>query len=193
MLRKQGRRSFTVEVKAGTSGGRTSIPAKPPRVSSKVARAATSAGSAATLFAEEVFRSPEDARFPEGAGSPDGTKAEPSRRVLPSLIVWEPPASEAEPEPVREEPLPRVRRVLPAQGPEEAPRRRGRPRKVVPALVMPDEVPQEPSAEPARPPVPERMAAVAPVSVPVTRGARIGALGLSRAERWKRRLPRACW
>lgn len=187
MLRKQGRRSFTVEVKAGTSGGRTSIPAKPPRVPSKVARAATSAGTAATLFAEEVFRSPEDAKVPEG------TKIEPSRRVLPSLIVWEPPASDEEPEPVREEPLPRVRRVLPTPGPEEAPRRRGRPRKVVAALVMPDEGPQEPSTEPEPPPIPERMAAVAPVSVPVTRGARIGALGLSRAERWKRRLPRACW
>lgn len=178
-LRKQGRQSFTVEVKTGPMGSRTSIPAKPSRVPRKGMRAVDPASPIAAVFAQEVFR-------PLESG-----KAETSRRILPSLIAWEPAAPEAEPELVREPPLPRVRRVLPAPVAEEAPRRRGRPRKVAtPVLTDPDIARAAPTESTNHSPS-APVAAVA--EMPVRRSPRIEAAGLSRADRWKRRLPRACW
>ncbi|MCJ2035779.1 DNA-binding protein [Methylobacterium sp. J-068] len=167
MLRRQARRSFTVEVKQGAPSGRSVIPAKQPRVPRGPKRVPEPPAEMSALFAPSPV-------------SADTAKAEAPRRILPNLIAWEPPEPEAEPAMVREPPLPRVRRVVPAPLAEAAPRRRGRPRKVVP----------EAEAAPSAPPEVAPSAPQRPVFASV---ARAGAPGLPRAERWKRRLHRACW
>ena len=191
MLRNRVRRPFTVEAKSTGQNRFVSIPSKVPSASSK------RAGQPAAAMPWPPFE-------PAEAGAASGAEvAAEQRRVLPNLLVPVPP--EPEPEPVFEaEVLPRVRRV-PAPVPAgEAPRRRGRPRKV----------PMAPVAEPAltEPPVAERPDAKRPVAAPALaarprvepeptappavvrrRMDREGSERLGRAERWKRRLPRACW
>lgn len=173
MLRKQTRRSFTVETKGGAHQGRAIITAKAPRVPRKTAQSAPVAPLVAFPWEPPTTAQTEIARG-----------AEP-RRILPSLITWEP--SEPEPAPAlpTEPPLPRVRRVAPTES-LEAPRRRGRPQKVVPEPMDVVPVVLE-AAPPALLPVP-----ASPPQRPV-RGDRSDAAGLARGERWKRRLPRACW
>lgn len=189
MLRNRVRRPFTVEAKSTGQNRFVSIPSKVPSASSK------RAGQAAAAMPWPPFE-------PAEAGAASGAEvAAEQRRVLPNLLVPTPP--EPEPEPVVEaEVLPRVRRV-PAPVPAgEAPRRRGRPRKVPiaaePALTelpvakrqvaelalaaRPLVEPRAPEPEPAAPPAVVRR-----------RMDREGSERLGRAERWKRRLPRACW
>jgi hypothetical protein len=173
MLRKQARRSFTVEVKHSTTSGRSFIPAKPPQVLQRARIDTIPPGTASSLFEPK-------------AASLETPKVEKTRRILPSLIVWEPSSPEPEPSAVREPSLPRVRRAVMPQLTEDAPRRRGRPRKVVPEVATGAQVEQEVV----------RAARNLPSAAALThirRDARPDATGLPRAERWKRRLPRACW
>jgi len=174
MLRKQLRRSFTVEVKKSATSGLTYIPAKPPRFISKArSMTATSNDTVDVLDRETV--------------SSGSLSAQEPRRILPNLVTWEPSSPEPEYELVHEAPLPRVRRVIPAQAIEGASRPRGRPRKT------PEAAPSTPIQQQVEP---SPMIAASPNSsaqVRALRGARPDADSLSRAERWKRRLPRACW
>lgn len=82
MLRKQTRRSFTVETKGGANQGRAIIIAKAPRVPRKGARNASTVLS--SVFLE-----------PGAAALDDMAKDAAPRRILPSLVTWEP----SEPEP----------------------------------------------------------------------------------------------
>jgi hypothetical protein len=183
MLRKPARRSFTVEIKHSTASKQSFIPPKPPRGLS-TAKRPPNPMLASTLASKERVISPVSG--PAGAPEP--------RRILPSLIAWEPSKTELELKVQPEPPLPRVRRVAPAQTVDEVP----------PCSGEPLEAGLEPSTatETARSihsvPTPPRLegfasspSTVTPISNP--RGARLKAAGLSRAERWKRRLPRACW
>jgi hypothetical protein len=174
MLRKQTRRSFTVETKGGANQGRAIITAKAPRVPRKTVKSAPVAPQVAFPW-----------ELPATAPAETARDSEP-RRILPSLITWEP----SEPEPVpalpTEPPLPHVRRVAPSVS-LEAPRRRGRPRKVVPEPM--DVAPSIPEAAPPTP----QLAPASPSQARPMRGDRSEAAGLARGERWKRRLPRACW
>jgi len=174
MLRKQTRRSFTVEIKGGAHQGRAIIATKAPRTPRKTAKSAPVGPQVAFPW-----------ELPTTAPAETAKDAEP-RRILPSLITWEP----SEPEPAlalpSEAPLPRVLRVAPLVG-LEAPRRRGRPRKVVPEPM--DVAPTIPEAAPPTP----QLAPASPSQARHMRGDRSETAGLARGERWKRRLPRACW
>ena len=173
MLRKQTRRSFTVETKRGAHQGRAIITAKAPRIPRKVARSAPNAFSLAL---------PE----PDATAVVETAKGVESRRILPSLVIWEP----SEPEPAAalpsEPPLQPVRRVD-SLAALKAPRPRGRPRKVT--LEALDAAPIILEAEP-RAPVP---VLASPSQARPVRSDRSETAGLPRGERWKRRLPRACW
>ncbi|MCJ2047994.1 DNA-binding protein [Methylobacterium sp. J-078] len=179
-MRKQTRRSFTVEIKHSITSGRSFIPTKQPRVPRK------------GKSTDKALADPSPAETGRDAAPAPGLAecAEP-RRILPSLIVWEPPQPDPEPEVAHEAPLPRVRRVVPSLGADGMPRRRGRPRKVVPEgepVVVAPPVPAPPRIEAL---VPARAVPVALVRP--QRVARPEVAALPRAERWKRRLPRACW
>ncbi|GJD75113.1 hypothetical protein CFIICLFH_3353 [Methylobacterium goesingense] len=179
-MRKQTRRSFTVEIKHSITSGRSFIPTKQPRVPHK------------GKFADKALAPPSLAETERDAAPAPGLaeSAEP-RRILPSLIVWEPPQPEPEPEAPYEAPLPRVRRIVPSLGSDGAPRRRGRPRKVVPEgepIAAAPSVPAPPRLEPLK-----LARTVSAALVRPQRVARPEVAALPRAERWKRRLPRACW
>jgi hypothetical protein len=177
-LRKQTRRSFTVEIKHSITSGRSFIPTKQPRVPRK------------DKSTDKALAVPSPAES-ERDGAPGLAECAEPRRILPSLIVWEPPQPEPEPEMPHEAPLPRVRRVVPSLGPDGAPRRRGRPRKVVPEgepIAVAPSVPAPPRLEPLAPARTVPAALVRP-----QRAAQPEVAALPRAERWKRRLPRACW
>ena len=177
-MRKQTRRSFTVEIKHSITSGRSFIPTKQPRVSRK------------DKSTDKALAVPSPAET-ERDGAPGLAECAEPRRILPSLIVWEPPQPEPEPEMPHEAPLPRVRRVVPSLGPDGAPRRRGRPRKVVPEgepIAAAPSVPAPPRLEPL-----ELTRTVPAALVRPQRVARPEVAALPRAERWKRRLPRACW
>jgi hypothetical protein len=183
MLRKQTRRSFTVEIKYSPPSGRSAIPAKPPQAPRKGKHLASPTPSLASLFEQKAI-----------PASITGDAVEP-RRILPSLIVWEPSAPEPEIVVQPEAPVPRVRRPVPPQEADQAPRRRGRPLKL--------KLEPEPAAETPTPILLERMRAhpespgssqaMSETPARPPRTARIEGSGLPRAERWKRRLPRACW
>lgn len=174
MLRKQTRRSFTVETKHGANQGRTFITAKVPRVPWEAAR------SIPTVLSS-VFEP-----APVAPAPTEAMKGIKPRRILPSLITWEPSELEAAPSLPSEPSLPRVRRVGPSV-PPEAPRRRGRPRKVT--LEAVDAAPVILEAEPLAP----VSVLASPSTVRPVWGDRSKTAGLPRGERWKRRLPRACW
>ena len=184
MLRKQARRSFTVEIKHSTTSGRSFIPIKPPQALGRGKHLASPTSSSASIFEQKASLT-----------SVTGEAAEP-RRILPSLIVWEPSAPEPEFDVQPEAPLPRVRRAGPLQeAAKEAPHRRGKP----PQLKLEPEPAAETAIvihdEPVRP-RPEgsvSSGSLPKTPVPSPRNTRPDAAGLSRAERWKRRLPRACW
>lgn len=183
MLRKQARRSFTVEIKHGTTPGRSFIPTKSPQGRESAKHFAPPSPSWALVFEEKAV-----------SASVTGEAVEP-RRILPSLIAWEPSAPEPESDRQLEPPMPRVRRAVSSQEAPEGPRRRGRPPKL--------KLEPKPMAEAAIPippspmlPLPESL--VSSQGVPLRlarhpRSARSEGTGLPRAERWKRRLPRACW
>lgn len=182
LLRKPARRSFTVEIKHSVTSGRTFIPARPRQALDR-ANPLPGGPSSAAL---SVFE-------PKLSSASGASEASQPRRILPSLIAWEPSQPEPEPQVQPESPLPRVRRAELAQTADEAPRRKGRPPKVRQEPVAATE-----AAIPV-PPMPPRIESPVPsqaVSRPLAhspRSARSDGAGLPRAERWKRRLPRACW
>lgn len=102
------------------------------------------------------------------------------RRILPNIMAPpEPVPAEPEPELAVEPPLPRVRRVKPRAA--AAPRPAAAPRIEVPVAPPPP----LPVAEP-RP-----LLAAAPRLTP--RDERSARASLPAGQRWKARLPRACW
>lgn len=88
-----------------------------------------------------------------------------------------------------EDPLPRVRRAVVPQDAGNALRREDRPETPIPEPE--DAIPAQPESLPTQTLVP-----VQAVSIKAARAnwsARAEEVVLPRAERWKRRLPRACW
>lgn len=177
-MRNRVRRSFTVEAKTSGQARHVSIPSKLPREPGR----RTGKSEAETLWPSL------DAIAP--ASQPPAEAAPEHRRILPSLLVAE--VQEPEPEAaVEPEELPRVRRVSSPIAPtENAPRRRGRPRKVPvqEAVEVTAEVVEQAAPKPAQP-----VAETAPIIVSRRRPDRAGSEKLRLGERWKRRLPKACW
>lgn len=180
LLRKPARRSFTVEIKHSATSGRTFIPARPRQALDRAKPLPGPASAALSVF---------EPKLSSTSGTPKATQP---RRILPSLIAWEPSQPEPEPQAQPEGPLPRVRRALPAQTDDEAPRRRSRlpklrrePKAAVEAAI--------PVLSPPRVESPVRSQAVPRTLAHSPRNARPDGAELPRAERWKRRLPRACW
>jgi len=183
MLRKQARRSFTVEIKHSTTSGRSFIPTRPPQALGKGKYLPNPMPSSASVFEQKAMPT-----------SVAGEAVEP-RRILPSLIVWEPSAPEPEFDVQPEAPLPRVRRAVPLQEAAEAPHRPGRPSK---SKLKPGPAAETSITAPSGPMLLLPESSLSSQVTPVTlvrhpRSARIEGAGLPRAERWKRRLPRACW
>lgn len=178
MMRNHDRRSFTVEVRSGSRHHPdVIIPSRTPSIGRWAVRGRRQLDPWAALSAAK----PEN--VPPGISE--------TRRILPNLMVPEvPPAAE-----------PEVARATPSKAP---PHRRGRPPKlrldVASVTPEPEEMNeakpiQEPSLEPnatAKPPEPHPAAPTAPAAAPRIRG-RKEASNLRPGERWKRRLPRACW
>lgn len=173
MLRNRVRRPFTVEAKSSGQTRHVSIPSKQPRQPQKRTGRTETATLWPALDAGVVVPQPPVEPVQE------------RRRILPSLIVAE--VQELEPEAAIEpEELPRVRRVSrPVETPEGAPRRRGRPRKVIVEQAV--EVVEQVAAE-----LPQA-AAETITTISRRRPARTGSETLRLGERWKRRLPKVCW
>lgn len=177
ILRKSTRRSFTVEIKQSPSSGRTFIPAKPRQGFDGGKRSPDPASALRSVFE------------PRGMPASGASKAKEVRRILPSLIAWEPSTPEPELKVSPEAPLPRVRRVARLRDAD------------VPPLLTDELRTAAPEAEAVSVAQPAPLFAhdlVPAQSMPVTitradRSARAEAAVLPRAERWKRRLPRACW
>lgn len=172
MQRDRVRRPFTVEAKSSGQTRHVSIPSKQSREPQK-----------------RIGRTEATTMWPFDAAvtvtQPVAEPVQEPRRILPSLIVTE--AQEPEPEPtIKPDELPRVRRVSqPIEASEGAPRRRGRPRKVIvqqAAEVVEQVAPEIPEAVTETAPIPSRR-----------RPDRTGSETLRLGERWKRRLPRVCW
>lgn len=172
MQRNRVRRPFTVEAKSSGQTRHVSIPSKQSREPQK----RTGQTEASSLW-------PFDAAV--AAAQPLAEPIREHRRILPSLIVSE--VQEPEPEPtIKPDELPHVRRVSqPIEASEGAPRRRGRPRKVIvqQAAEMAEQVASEP---------PQVVAQTASI-VSRRRPDRTGSETLRLGERWKRRLPQVCW
>lgn len=177
-MRNRVRRTFTVEAKSSGTARYVSIPSKQPREPHKRPRQLEAAALWPSL----------DAAVPAFQALAEA--APEHRRILPSLLIAE--VHEPEPEAaVEPEELPRVRRASSPIAPtESAPRRRGRPRKV-PAREG-AEVAVE-VVEQAAPEPPQPAAETAPIVVSRRRPDRAGSEKLRLGERWKRRLPKACW
>ena len=173
MQRNRIRRTFTVEAKSSGQTRHVSIPSKQPREPHK----RTGRAGATSLWPSL-----------DAAASVPQASAEPikeQRRILPSLIVTE--VYEPEPEPtIKPEELVRVRRVSPpAAAVEGAPRRRGRPGKVIVQQAV--EVVEQAARE-----LPEAVTEIVPI-ISRRRPDRTGSETLRLGERWKRRLPKVCW
>jgi hypothetical protein len=117
------------------------------------------------------------------------SKAKEPRRILPSLIAWEPSKPESDPQVLPEDPLPRVRRAVMPQNADNALSRKDRPETPTPEPE--DAIPAQPEALPTQTLVPVQ--AVSVKAARADRSARAEEVVLPRAERWKRRLHRACW
>ena len=172
MQRNRVRRPFTVEAKSSGQTRHVSIPHKQSREPQK-----------------RIGRIEATTMWPFGAAvtvtQPVAEPIREHRRILPSLIVTE--AQEPEPEPaIKPDELPRVRRVSqPIEASEGAPRRRGRPRKVI--VQQAAEVVEQVALE-----MPEAVTETTTI-ISRRRQDRTGSETLRLGERWKRRLPRVCW
>ncbi|APX85705.1 DNA-binding protein [Methylorubrum extorquens] len=172
MLRNRVQRPFTVEVKSSGQNRRVSIPSKQPREPHKRTGRTEALALWPSLDAAAIVPQPHVEPVQE------------HRRILPSLIVAEVQEPATEPDE-----LPRARRASrPIEAIEGAPRRRGRPRKVIvqEAVQQAVEVVEQVAPEPAQ---------AVPETVPIIRRRpdRTGSETLRLGERWKRRLPKACW
>ena len=177
ILRKSTRRSFTVEIKQSPSSGRTFIPAKPLQGSDRGKRSLDPAPASRLVFE------------PRGMPASGASKASKAQRILPSLIAWEPSTPEPEFKVSPEAPLPRVRRAARLEGADGAPSLTDEPQTFPPEA-------EAVSAVQPEPPFAHDLVPAQPMSMTITRAdrsARAEAAVLPRAERWKRRLPRACW
>lgn len=177
MLRNRVQRPFTVEAKSSGHSRRVSIPSKQPREPHKRKGRTEAAMLWPSLDAAAV------------APQPLAKPVQEHRRILPSLVVAE--VQELEPEAAIEpEELPHVRRASrPVEATEGAPRRRGRPRK----MIVQEAVQQ--AVEVVEQVAPENAQAV-PETAPIIsrrRPERTGSETLRLGERWKRRLPKVCW
>jgi hypothetical protein len=123
------------------------------------------------------------------------------RRILPNIMAPPEPASR-EPEveaPAAEAPLPKVRRVNPRVA-APAPRAKapvtkspvGRP-AIAKAPVAAAPAPRPAPAVAAKPEAEKSDAAMAPLVRMALREGRTGRAALPAGQRWKARLPRACW
>lgn len=169
MLRNRVQRPFTVEAKSSGQSRHVSIPSKQPREPHKRTGRAETATLWPLLDAGVVV-----SQHPV-------EPVQERRRILPSLIVAEAQEPAAEPNE-----LPRVRRASrPIEVSEGAPRRRGRPRKVIvqPAVEVVEQVAAE---------LPQA-AAETVTTISRRRPVRTGSETLRLGERWKRRLPKVCW
>ena len=168
------RRPFIVESRGtGRDGGSTAIP---KRIQSAADGAAKPIGRATTPLFDPwaALTAP-----PEPVAAP--------RRILPNLLVPEDPAPieiAVETAPPEEDRLPRVRRVKPrAVNPVAAKVQK----PVVARIPLPTPVPVM-TAPAKTTPRPE------PTAVPTARPAsRTDRASLPAGQRWKARLPRACW
>ena len=88
-----------------------------------------------------------------------------------------------------EDPLPRVRRAVMPQNADDALRRKDRPETPTPEPE--DAIPAQSEPLPTQTLVPVQ--AVSVKAARADRSVRAEEVVLPRAERWKRRLPRACW
>ena len=184
MTRNRVRRSFTVEVKSRS------------RLASSVHEAPKSSSPPPSVLWAGTDLSRELARLAEApVAIADRAPAQKvvekieARRVLPSLLAAEPITVEPAPAPVREPRLPRVRRVSERT-------------KVQPKLDAVS-APANSAASRSRPLAGKTGDRASPVG-PVLNAAPVAVLRTMKArrkvepapkagERWKRRLPRACW
>lgn len=173
MLRNRVRRPFTVEAKSSGQARHVSIPSKQPRQPQK----RTGRTETATLWPSR------DAGVI--VSQPPVEPVQERRRILPSLIVAEVQELKSETA-IEPEELPHVWRVSrPVETPEDAPRRRGRPRKVIVEQAV--EAVEQVAAE-----LPQA-AAETVTTISRRRPVRTGSETLRLGERWKRRLPKVCW
>ncbi|GLS43716.1 DNA-binding protein [Methylobacterium brachythecii] len=177
MTRYRERRSFTVAAKSSGQSGFVTIPVKAPR---------------APQAARQALAAPTPAAFAELAPAAAPAAEVTPRRVLPSLIAWEAPVPEPEPAFTPEPPLPRVRRATPQGTLEDGPRRRGRPRKHPLPIDTAPAVERKPEPAPIAAPTVSPVAQATPAK-PALRRVQPDGTRLRLGERWKRRLPRACW
>ena len=183
MTRNRVRRSFTVEVKGR---GRSSLNLQEAAKSSSPPPSVLWAG---TGLSQELAQF---AEYPVSTAAPSPTKQSvekvEARRVLPSLLLVEPIAVEPEPAAVREPRLPRVRRA--AERMKVKPKRKASEKPTTSTFSWPP----EPISQFRPPAAPVAAQALAPSTKLRTVKVRSKAEPTLRAgERWKRRLPRACW
>lgn len=165
MARDRARSSFTVEVKRGRVP--LSTESVDPRRSLWRGLDLAAEANRFDVLQRDLEPTAAPARAPEMA-SPAAARG----RILPSLIAPPEPVAET---PAKAEPRPRVARASPVR----RPRSPSPPvEAVVEARPIAKPVPAEPVIRPAE--TPRRR---------VARGDRV----LRAGERWKRRLPRACW
>ena len=184
MTRNRVRRSFTVEVKSRSRFGSnlheaTKSSSPPPSV--------LWAGTDLTQELSRLVEEPVDAALPSPAKQPV-TKVE-ARRVLPSLLVVEPIAVETAPTPMREPRLPRVRRA--SERMKAKPKPSASETATNSALIRLPASAHQPRTLAAMP-----VAGTSPAPAGRPRAVKMrGKVGpkLKAGERWKRRLPRACW
>ncbi|WP_407523809.1 hypothetical protein [Methylobacterium oryzisoli] len=183
MTRNRVRRSFTVEVKGR---GRSGLNLHEATKSSSPPPSVLWAGTGLSQELAQLADDPVSTAAPSPAKQ-SVEKVE-ARRVLPSLLVAEPITVEPEPAPVREPRLQRVRRV--SERMKAKPKREASEKPTAQTISWP----REPVSQFQPPAVPVAAQALAPSTKPRTVKVRSKAEPTLRAgERWKRRLPRACW
>lgn len=183
MTRNRVRRSFTVEVKGR---GRSGLNLHEAVKSSSPPPSVLWAGTGLSQELAQLAEDPVSTAAPSPAKQPVVTIE--ARRVLPSLLVAEPIAVEPEPAPAREPRLPRVRRA--AECMEVKPKRKPSEKPTTSTLSWPP----EPVSQFRPPAVPVAAQDLALSAKPRTVKVRSKAKPTLKAgEKWKRRLPRACW
>lgn len=173
------RRPFIVESRGSTRDGSTvAIPKRVPPSPQIQAKAAAE-------LARPLFD-------PWAAVTAPPEPAAAARRILPNLMTPpEPVPVEPEAEaPISEPPLPRVRRVKPkaAAAPRPAASRPGAPRPAAPIEAPAPVARPAATVEIIKPDI----AAAPALRIPL-RSDRTGRAALPAGQRWKARLPRACW
>ncbi len=176
------RRPFIVESRGtGRDGGSIAIPKRIQPASDAAAKPA--ARASAPLFDPwaAVTAPPEPITAP--------------RRILPNLLVPDEPApvdADAETAPPAETRLPRVRRVKPRAA-SPAPAAIQKPALASPIAFPPAAPPPAPVATPAPAQSARTELPSGPAARPTSRLERGNRASLPAGQRWKARLPRACW